>query len=138
MMLAAEIAVSALLVIGGGFVLVGSWGLAKLPTLMARLHGPSKATTLGVGSCLLASMIYFPAFAGRATAHELLIALFLFLTAPVTAHMIAKAHLHVQAQRARGGEARGTAADPEPPSAGPGRTWSTLDPPPPAGEPPSP
>src|SRR5690606_4969609 len=80
MSLIAEIAVSLLLIIGGVFVLVGSWGLAKLPSVMTRLHGPTKATTLGVGACLIASMIYFPVFGGAYSAHELLITLFLFLT----------------------------------------------------------
>jgi len=96
MTLVAELLISFLLVVGGIFILVGSWGLAKLPSLMTRLHGPTKATTLGVGSCLIASMIYFPIFGGTYSAHELLITLFLFLTAPVSANMIAKAHIHRQ------------------------------------------
>jgi multicomponent K+:H+ antiporter subunit G len=91
-----EILISVLLVAGGSFALIGSWGLARLPSLMTRLHGPTKATTLGVGSCLIASMIYFPAAGGAFSAHELLIALFLFITAPISANMIAKAHLHRQ------------------------------------------
>src|SRR3546814_15646144 len=66
---------------------------------MTRLHGPTKATTLGVGSCLVASMIYFPSQGGTWSAHELLITLFLFITAPVSANMIAKAHLHRQRHR---------------------------------------
>jgi multicomponent K+:H+ antiporter subunit G len=41
-------------------------------------------------------MIYFPFFGGTWSAHELLITLFLFLTAPVSANLIAKAHLHRQ------------------------------------------
>lgn len=96
MNLIAELGISFLLVVGGGFILVGSWGLAKLPSLMTRLHGPTKATTLGVGSCLVASMIYFPVMGGSYSAHELLITLFLFVTAPISANMIAKAHLHRQ------------------------------------------
>lgn len=96
MSLFAELVVSLLLVIGGIFIVVGSWGLAKLPSLMTRLHGPTKATTLGVGACLIASMIYFPIFGSTYSAHELLITLFLFLTAPVSANMIAKAHIHRQ------------------------------------------
>lgn len=96
MTLLAEILIAVLLVVGGSFVLVGSWGLAKLPSLMTRLHGPTKATTLGVGACLIASMIYFPVFGGVWSAHELLITLFLFLTAPVSANMIAKTHIHRQ------------------------------------------
>lgn len=96
MTLFAEIVISILLVVGGVFILVGSWGLAKLPSLMTRLHGPTKATTLGVGACLIASMIYFPVLGGTWSAHELLITVFLFLTAPVSANMIAKTHIHRQ------------------------------------------
>lgn len=94
----AEAIVSILIVLGGMFALIGSWGLVRLPSLMMRLHGPTKATTLGVGSCLIASMIWFPAMHGRWSAHELLITLFLFLSAPVAANMMAKAHLHEQGQ----------------------------------------
>lgn len=92
----AEAVIALLIVLGGGFVLIGSWGLARLPSLMTRLHGPTKATTLGVGSCLIASMIYFPLADGSWSAHELLITLFLFIAAPISANMIAKAHLHQQ------------------------------------------
>jgi multicomponent K+:H+ antiporter subunit G len=92
---ALELLVALLLVLGGGFAFVGSFGLARLPSLMTRLHGPTKATTLGVGSCLIASAVYLAA-TGTYTLHEFLITLFLFITAPVSANMIAKAHLHAQ------------------------------------------
>ncbi|WP_126171996.1 Na+/H+ antiporter subunit G [Altericroceibacterium xinjiangense] len=92
----AEILITILIPVGGAFALIGSWGLVRLPSLMTRLHGPTKATTLGVGSILIASMLYFPVYEGRFSAHELLITLFLFITAPITANMIAKAHLHRQ------------------------------------------
>jgi multicomponent K+:H+ antiporter subunit G len=88
-----EVIVSALIVIGGVFLFVGSFGLAKLMDTMQRLHAPTKATTLGVGALLIASMLYFLNFHGLPTAHELMITLFLFLTAPVSAYMIAKAHM---------------------------------------------
>lgn len=90
----AEAIIAFLIVLGGSFALIGSWGLARLPSLMTRLHGPTKATTLGVGSCLIASMVYFPAAGATWSAHELLITLFLFITAPISANMIAKAQLH--------------------------------------------
>ncbi|MDQ0836547.1 Na+/H+ antiporter subunit G [Sphingomonas faeni] len=89
-----DIVVSALILLGAGFVLIGSWGLVRLPSTMERLHGPTKATTLGLGSLLLASVVYFQARLGIWTAHELLISLFLFITAPISANMIAKVHLH--------------------------------------------
>ena len=91
-----ELLVSALIVIGATFALVGSWGMVKLPDLMSRLHAPTKATTLGVGGALVASMVYFLALNGTVSIHELLISLFLFLTAPITALFLAKAWLHSQ------------------------------------------
>ena len=90
----AEIVIAVMLVVGGLFGLVGSVGLVKLPDPMTRLHAPTKATTLGVGGVLIASMLYFLAFEGTFSFHELLITLFLFLTAPITGHFIAKAWLH--------------------------------------------
>ena len=81
--------IAGLLAIGAFFALVGSWGLAKLRRFMLRVHAPTKATTLGVGSVLLASMLA-SATAGTASGHELLITLFLFLTAPVSAFLLAQ------------------------------------------------
>jgi len=94
-----DILLTVLILIGGAFALIGSWGLVRLPSLMTRLHGPTKATTLGVGSCLIASMIYFPTKGETFSIHELLITLFLFITAPIAANMIAKAHLHRQFEK---------------------------------------
>ncbi len=92
MSLLLEIVVAALLVAGAAFALIGSWGLARLEGFYQRLHGPSKATTLGVGCVLVASGLWF-AFHGAPSGHELLITLFLFLTAPVSAHLLVKAAL---------------------------------------------
>lgn len=95
MSIAIEVLVSVFLVLGGMFALIGSWGLAKLPDFYTRLHGPSKASTLGVGGVLIASIIYFAAH-GAPGLHELLITLFLFISAPVSAYMLAKAALHLR------------------------------------------
>ena len=94
----AEIVIAALLVTGAAFALVGSWGLAKLGDILKRLHGPSKATTLGVGCVLVASALFF-ALQGEPSLHELLIALFLFITAPVSAHVLVKAALKLLPHR---------------------------------------
>ena len=82
------------LVFGGFFVFVGSFGLIKLPDFFTRLHAPTKATTLGIGSILIASMLLTSLRDGSFSVHELVISLFLFITAPVSAHMMAKASLH--------------------------------------------
>lgn len=84
---------AALVLTGAGFALVGSWGLARLSDFLKRLHGPTKATTLGVGCLLIASSIWFSLMQARVSLHELLITLFLFLTAPVSAHLLVKAAL---------------------------------------------
>ena len=92
-----ELVVSALLIVGAAFALVGSIGLARLPDFYARLHGPTKATTLGVGAMLIASAVWFSGRGGGVSLHELLVAAFLFLTAPASAHLLAKAALHLDA-----------------------------------------
>jgi multicomponent K+:H+ antiporter subunit G len=89
----AELLISIALVVSGIFGFVGSYGLVKLKHTLQRLHAPTKATTLGVGGVLIASMIFFYAKTGHISVHELLITLFLFLTAPITANFIAKAYL---------------------------------------------
>lgn len=90
-----EVLVSAFLLLGAGFALIGSWGLAKLPDFYTRLHGPSKASTLGVGGVLIASVVHF-AGRGSFSLHEVLITLFLFISTPVSAHLLAKAALHLR------------------------------------------
>jgi multicomponent K+:H+ antiporter subunit G len=86
-----EFIVCALLLLGSLFTLIGAIGLARLPDFFMRLHGPTKSTTLGVGGIVLASVIYFSTNHNFASLHELLIPAFLFLTAPISAHMLAKA-----------------------------------------------
>lgn len=86
----AEIVISALALAGAGFTLIGSFGLVKLSDFAKRLHGPTKATTLGVGCILIASMLWF-GLVRFPSLHELLITVFLFFTAPVSAHLLIKA-----------------------------------------------
>ncbi|RAL20779.1 Na+/H+ antiporter subunit G [Lujinxingia litoralis] len=86
-----QIPAAALIIIGAFFAFVGSLGLAKLPDFFMRLHGPTKATTLGLGAMLTASMLFFTYTRQSLTLHEVLITLFLFMTAPVSAHILSKA-----------------------------------------------
>lgn len=88
-----EIVISALVLVGSGFTLIGSLGLARLPDFYTRLHGPTKATTLGAGALITASILFFALEQGEPQLHELLVLLFLFLTAPVSAHLLARAAL---------------------------------------------
>ena len=92
----AEIVTSLFVLVGAAFTLVGSIGLFRLQDFMSRLHGPTKATTLGVGGVLWGSLIYFGTHGDSISLHELLITIFLFITAPVSAHLLAKAALHLR------------------------------------------
>lgn len=94
-----DIILGLLLLMGALFTLLGSVALIKLPDFFMRLHGPTKASTLGTGAILIASGIYFSVHMEGISIHEILITLFLFITAPVGAHLMAKAALHTQIRR---------------------------------------
>ena len=99
MSLLAEILVSLLILAGGAFALLGSVGLARLPDFFMRLHGPTKATTLGVGSVVLAALLHGAPGEEGGGLRELAVTLFLFITAPVTAHLLSKAALAEERRR---------------------------------------
>lgn len=87
--------VIAVFLLGGAIIaLIGSIGLARLQDFYMRLHGPTKASTLGVGCILIGSLLYFSYLKNGISAQEALITLFLFVTAPVSAHMMAKAAIY--------------------------------------------
>jgi multicomponent K+:H+ antiporter subunit G len=108
-----DLGLSAVLIGGGIFALVGSYGLLRLPRPMQRLHAPTKATTIGVGSALLVSALDL-AGQGVVSWQEALITLFLLLTAPVSALFVAKT-LILRDE-----------ADPGLPATGTGQPWATL------------
>ncbi len=88
-----DVVLSLLVLAGALFALVGSIGLVRFSEFLKRLHGPTKAGTVGVGAVLLASIGYWAAN-GRFGLHELLITAFVVMTAPIAAHMLVKAALH--------------------------------------------
>ncbi len=107
-----EMLIAILLIAGAGFTLIGSLGLWRLPDLYMRLHGPSKATTLGLGCLLIASMLHFSRSGWSLQA--LLVTFFLLLTAPISAQLLARAGLarrvHSQARAPDDGHATPPAA----------------------------
>lgn len=87
----AAIPAAVLLVAGGLLALIGAIGLLRLPTFFARMHPPTMATTLGTGCVLGASMLVSSALLHRPVFHEILIAGFLLLSAPMTAMLLMRA-----------------------------------------------
>lgn len=94
-----DIIIAVMLVIGGSFALIGSFGLIKLRDGMQRLHAPTKGTTVGVGTVLIASSVNFWLTHGQFSMQEILIVVFLYVTAPLTALFLSKVHLHTMQDR---------------------------------------
>ena len=88
-----KILLSGVLLFGTFFIIIGAFGLVKLKDFFRRLHAPTKASTLGVGCILTASVGYHLVLGEDPQPRELLITVFLFITAPVSAHLMAKAAL---------------------------------------------
>jgi len=90
---ALEAIVALLLLAGGVFALIGSIGLVRLADFPMRLHAPTKASTLGVGSLLIATLLLSWQRDGSPGLHALLITFFVFLSAPVSSHLLMQAWL---------------------------------------------
>ncbi|MBL4926777.1 Na+/H+ antiporter subunit G [Fuscibacter oryzae] len=110
-----DLLITAALIIGGAFALIGSYGLLRLKDPFQRLHAPTKGSTLGVGAVLVASALAHFARGQGASWHEVLVTGFIFLTAPLTALYLARVHLH--------------RAEPKPPLPSPatGSGWASRD-----------
>ncbi len=86
--MAAELVAAACMLTGAVLVLVSALGLVRMPDLLLRMHATSKATTLGAALVLTAAAIDFAAIA--VTTRVLATVAFLFLTAPLAAHLLAR------------------------------------------------
>lgn len=87
--------VTALLVLlGATLALTGSIGLLRLKNFYDRVHAPTMGSTLGAGLILIASMVLFSVLELRPVLHEILIAVFMTVTTPVTYMLLVRAALH--------------------------------------------
>ena len=91
-----EYIISFLLLVGASFVLIGSIGLLRMPDFFMRLHGPTKATTLGMACLLIAAMVFFSNLDFGFSVKSILITIFLLLTAPISGYMLIKTAIHHQ------------------------------------------
>lgn len=90
----AALPVAFLLILGGLVIVIGALGLMRLPNFYQRIHGPAITITLGAGCLLIASMIFFTVLRSRPVIHELVITLFVLMTAPVVAMLIMRAAVY--------------------------------------------
>ncbi len=84
-----DILTAIFLLTGSFFALVAAIGVFRLPDLFTRMHASSKAGTLGGGLIMAALAIHFTE--SRVTTEALLIVAFIVSTAPIAAHVIARA-----------------------------------------------
>ena len=87
----AALVTAVLVLAGAGLTLIGSLGLLRLDTFYARVHAPTLGTTLGAGCILIASMLFFSVLQTRFVLHEILIAVFITMTTPVTLMLLTRA-----------------------------------------------
>ena len=88
-----EVVTVALMVVGAVLSLLAALGVVRMPDVYSRMQSATKASTLGVGCTMLAVAIDFAELA--ITIRVVLIVAFVFLTAPISAHMIGRAAYYV-------------------------------------------
>ncbi|WP_237154855.1 monovalent cation/H(+) antiporter subunit G [Oryzibacter oryziterrae] len=91
MQLLLAIATASLLLVGSIFALTGALGLIRFPDVYTRMHAASKAGTLGSGFCLAALAVHAPTL--DVMPRALVAIAFFMLTAPISAHLLARAAL---------------------------------------------
>jgi multicomponent Na+:H+ antiporter subunit G len=84
-----ELAIGLLLCVGTLFIVIASLGILRMPDLFTRMHAATKAGTVGLSSLLLAVALALPEVS--VISRVLGTLLFIFLTAPIAAHLLGKA-----------------------------------------------
>lgn len=90
----AAIIVGLLVFCGSVITLVGALGLVRLPSFYARVHATTLGATAGMAAILLGSIVSFSVLQSRPVVHEILIALFVTLTTPVTLILLTRAAIY--------------------------------------------
>jgi len=90
----AALLTSVLVLLGASLTFIGTIGLLRFKTFYARVHAPTLGTTLGIGCILIASILLFSVLQSRPAFHEVLIAIFVTITTPVTLMLLVSAALH--------------------------------------------
>lgn len=86
--------ISFFILAGTFFAVVATIGVIRLPDVYTRLHAASKSSTLGVMMMMLGTLFYFWYFDNYIDSKLFLAILFIFITAPVSAHIISRSAFH--------------------------------------------
>lgn len=91
--LPAAVLIGACLLVGASFALVGAIGLTRLRSFYERVHAPTLGSSMGMALILISSIAYFSFSRGEVVLHEILIAVFLTLTTPISLMLVVRAAL---------------------------------------------
>jgi multicomponent Na+:H+ antiporter subunit G len=104
-----DIASWALILAGSFFIVVGAFGILRMPELFTRMHAASVIDTMGGGLLILGLMLQ-TSF-DLTTFKLAVIAGLFFFTGPVVTHALAQAALHMKIEPPLAEDRRGRAAD---------------------------
>ena len=85
----APVLAGVLVIVGAFFALIAAIGLIRLPDVYSRMHAASKAGTVGSGLMMIALAVI--SADGSTAIRALAGLLFFILTAPIAAHLLARA-----------------------------------------------
>ncbi|MER2107921.1 MAG: Na+/H+ antiporter subunit G [Solibacillus sp.] len=86
-----ELAAAILILLGAIISVVSAFGMIRLPDVYTRSHAATKSATLSVLACLLGAFIYFWVHDGFVSIRLILGIIFVFITAPVSGHLVCRA-----------------------------------------------
>jgi multicomponent Na+:H+ antiporter subunit G len=80
---------AAWMLLGAFFMVIAAIGVVRMPDLFSRMQAAAKTGTAGAGCVLIGTALFFSEL--QIAAEAGVVVVFLFLTAPVAAHMLARA-----------------------------------------------
>ncbi|MBN1186948.1 MAG: monovalent cation/H(+) antiporter subunit G [Bacteroidales bacterium] len=92
-----ELIVPILLMLGSLFVLIASIGIVRFNNLFSRMHATTKATSFGILLILVGVSLFFGTLS--VVIKSLLVIVFIYLTAPLAAHSIAKSFKEINGKK---------------------------------------
>lgn len=86
-----ELMAALLILLGAIMSVISAFGMIRLPDVYTRSHAATKSSTLSVLLCLSGAFIYFWVDDGYVSIRLLLGIIFVFITAPVSGHLVCRA-----------------------------------------------
>lgn len=100
--LSLELAAALLILLGAIISVVSAFGMIRLPDVYTRSHAATKSATLSVLACLFGAFIYFWVHDGFVSIRLILGIIFVFITAPVSGHLVCRAAYRSRVPLAKG------------------------------------